>query len=299
MDKQVNVLISTYNGEKYIREQVDSILNQSYSNIKIFIRDDGSTDQTVSVLRQKYGHNPSVVLFAEENIGYRKSFVKLLEIVQEGAYWAFCDQDDVWLEDKVKWAVEWMEGQPIDIPCLFHNSFQLVDEDLQHVLGAYCPPKYEIDFRRAITDSVFQGFSIMMNCKLRELMLECNSASNYAHDWMAGLIALEFGKTCFDARIAALHRRMNDSASAMTIKNRIRWFLRTLSGESDVKNTAKEFYRVFGREQNSRNIEILKWFTHDKFCMSDTIKKVFYPKRWRQSIASEISIRLLMLLQKI
>lgn len=298
--EQVNVLISTYNGEKYIEEQIESIVSQTYPYIKIYIRDDGSTDATCSTiyrLAEKY--KDKIIFSPEENIGYRKSFVKLLKDAAEGSYWAFCDQDDVWLPDKILWAVEWLKQQDDTIPLLFHGSYDLVSEDLLTKNGSYTPPAYEINFRRALTDSVYQGFSIVMNQKLRKYILRCDGDSNFSHDWMAGLIVQKFGRACFDERIACKHRRLDTSISGMTFRNRVSWFVKTLSGESDIKSTAKEFVKTFGQGVEDSDYKIARWFIHDKYCFKDMLKKVFYPRRWRQSISSEIALRILMLLGKI
>ncbi len=296
--KQVNVLLSTYNGEKYLEEQVESIVNQTYENIKIFIRDDGSTDHTIQrlyALQKKY----KLVIVEGSNIGYGKSFMKLLEIAKEGDFWAFADQDDIWFPNKVKWAVEWMEQEEDEIPLLFHSSYELVNEDLSRVIGVYSPPKYKINFQRALTDSVYQGFSIILNRKLREMLLQCNINNITSHDWLAGILVEKFGKAKFDERIACSHRRTEESISSMALKNRIKWFYKTMQGNSDIRTTAKEFDRVFGKKINDRECKMARWFTHDTYSIKDVLKKAFFYKRWRQSLSSEIAVRLLMLLNKI
>lgn len=296
----VNVLVSTYNGEKYIKEQLKSILLQTYPYIKIYVRDDGSTDGTCSIVKEMASENPGrIILLKGNNVGYRKSFILLLQYATEGKYWAFCDQDDVWLPNKILWAVEWMQQQSDEEPLLFHSSYDLVSEDMSIKMGSYVPPKYTIDFRRALTDSVYQGFSIVMNEKLRDYILQCDINSNFSHDWMAGLIVEKFGRAKFDDRIACKHRRLDTSISGMTWKNRIVWFMKTLSGESDIKATAKEFIRTFGNGKDDKDYRMARWFIHDRYCFSDLIKKVLYPKRWRQNMLSEIAIRTLMLLGKI
>lgn len=300
---RVNILLSTYNGSKYIKEQIDSILNQTYSNIYIYIRDDGSIDNTVSIIRERYRkeiEQGKIILLEGENKGYRYSFIELLKAAQDGDLWAFCDQDDIWYENKINWAVEWMLNQKNkEIPLLFHSSFELYDEQKKKIIGAYKPPRYEINFRRAITDCVYQGFSIVMNRELRASLLRCNIENNFSHDWMAGLIVEAFGKACFDARIAALHRRVIESQSGMNLKKRFSWMIQVLKGNSDIKNTACEFNRVYKNELKEEEKEIISWFLLDKYILAESVKKAFYPKRWRQSISSEIVMRTLMLVGKI
>ncbi len=85
----------------------------------------------------------------------------------------------------------------------------------------------------------------------------------------------------------------------MTLKNRMKWFCKTMKGNSDIRTTAKEFDRVFGKKLNDKDCKMARWFTHDSYSIKDVIKKVFFYKRWRQSLSSEIAVRLLMLLNKI
>ena len=93
MDEKVVVLLSSYNGGKYIKEQIESILAQSYKNVELFIRDDGSKDDTVKILKT-YEHNPRIRVFYGENIGFFASFLWLLNNSVQADYYAFADQDD-------------------------------------------------------------------------------------------------------------------------------------------------------------------------------------------------------------
>ena len=97
---KVNILMSTYNGEKYIEEQIQSILNQEEVIIKLYIRDDGSTDNTVKIIESFNKEN--IVLFKMSNIGWKKSSLELTKLVEyhDDEYYAFSDQDDVWKKIK-------------------------------------------------------------------------------------------------------------------------------------------------------------------------------------------------------
>ena len=97
---QVAVLMSTYNGEKYIRDQIDSILSQIKVNVTLFIRDDGSTDSTVKIITQYTEKYSNIKFWVGENIGVGNSFMQLLySLTDEFDYYAFSDQDDIWLNE--------------------------------------------------------------------------------------------------------------------------------------------------------------------------------------------------------
>ena len=99
----VCVIMSTYNGEQYIRQQLASILEQTYKGIQVLIRDDGSSDKTVEILHEYQSRYPNIQYYTGNNMGAAQSFYDLLKHVpMEADYIAFSDQDDVWLEGKVK-----------------------------------------------------------------------------------------------------------------------------------------------------------------------------------------------------
>lgn len=99
--QKVQVLMSTYNGERFLQEQIESILNQSWKNLDILIRDDGSRDQTREILKDYSEKYSNVYIFLEENCGVARSFFELLK-KSDADYVAFCDQDDIWMEQKIE-----------------------------------------------------------------------------------------------------------------------------------------------------------------------------------------------------
>lgn len=300
MEKYVNVLISTYNGEHFIEEQLESIKNQTYPYIHIYVRDDGSSDRTKDILKNYEKRGEIRLLPSGPNLGYGGSFLTLLKEAENGDYWAFCDQDDIWLPQKVEWSVEWLETQDPQKPLLIGNAYQLVDETMEQVIGEHIPPDYRFDFRRSLTDCLYQGFVMTFNRPLRDLMLQGDIEKLLTHDWWANILAVKFGKTYFDPRIAAKHRRLDQSISVMTLRNKFRWFFRTFqTGKSDIRSCAQEYDRIFGQKIDDKDSRIARWFTHDSYCLPDALKKAFYPKRWRPIVSSEIAVRFLMLTGKL
>ena len=124
--------MSTYNGEKYIRMQLDSILGQTYENLCLLIRDDGSTDRTVSILEEYAKRDNRITYYTGKNIGVIQSFLELLRnSSEEAGYYAFADQDDVWLPEKIGRAVEKIEA--VQEPALYCSETYLTDEELNIV----------------------------------------------------------------------------------------------------------------------------------------------------------------------
>lgn len=129
----VAVLMSTYNGEKYLREQVDSILNQKDVDMHLFIRDDGSTDTTLDIVREYISANPGKIsLTTGENLGPGRSFMELVYNVPDTYdYYAFSDQDDVWLEDKLIAGIVMLKERRKE---LYIGNIMCIDE-MSHELG--------------------------------------------------------------------------------------------------------------------------------------------------------------------
>lgn len=118
MDKpKIHILLSTYNGEKYLKAQLDSIFEQTYKNFVLFIRDDGSSDHTVEIIQNYRKQNDFIasrIRFVKgKNVGWQRSFWLLLEQSKGAKYYAFCDQDDVWLPQKLEAAIDMLEKRTI------------------------------------------------------------------------------------------------------------------------------------------------------------------------------------------
>ena len=144
--RKVAILMATYNGEKYIEEQLLSILSQSYTDWSLYIRDDGSTDSTCKIL-ENYAlqYNNIHLIKDSERLGPKLSFIRLLENV-ESQYYMFADQDDYWLENKIHVFLDEMErSQSGDKPTIVCSDLKVVDENLDLI----CPSFWE-----------FSGFKI-------------------------------------------------------------------------------------------------------------------------------------------
>ena len=132
---KILILLSTYNGEKYLKVQLDSLFSQSYKNFKLIARDDGSSDKTLEILK----YYDIELLSSNENIGVKSSFETLLKYAFENSdadYFMFCDQDDVWNQDKVELTFQKMyemEELYKNTPILVHTDLEVVDENLHTI----------------------------------------------------------------------------------------------------------------------------------------------------------------------
>ena len=131
--EKVDILLATYNGEKYIREQIDSILNQNHKDFRLLISDDGSTDKTIEILQEyKEKDNRIEVFLQKNNLGVVKNFEFLLGKV-EAKFYMFSDQDDIWKENKIEKSIEKI-NEGFD---LVYSDLEVVDENLNVTYESY------------------------------------------------------------------------------------------------------------------------------------------------------------------
>ena len=301
MEQQMNkiaVLLSSYNGYEYIEEQIDSICKQKNVDFTLYIRDDGSEKEFVELLcglQKKYDFK----LLKEKNIGFLKSFMEFLAAVDDADLYAFSDQDDIWSESKLEIAEQWFQKQNSydSIPLLYHSAYDLVERGKK--VGHFYFPDAGYDFRRSITENHFSGFSMVINRKMREMMLQGDRDQIGYHDWWAAMIAQAFGKSFSDVKTEAEHRVHGDNVTTFNIKTRLKWLKKNLCETSEIKKRSCEFERCFKNMMSDKDIRTLAMFTQEKYSLRQSLKKAFYPKRWRPAISSEITIRLLMLLGRV
>ena len=200
--------MSTYNGEKYIRMQLDSIRNQTYENIRVLIRDDGSTDQTVSILEEYAKKDGRITYYRGKNIGVIQSFLELLKnSSDEAAFYAFSDQDDVWLPEKIERAVEKIKDTKE--PALYCSETYLTDGELNvlHKDAKMARPS----FGNALVQNICTGCTAVINRRLRNLVKETNPQKIVMHDWWLYLSATAFGKVYYDEEAYIKYRQHGDN----------------------------------------------------------------------------------------
>lgn len=202
---RVQILMSTYNGEEYIREQLDSILGQSYPNVDILIRDDGSSDDTFVILKEYEERHPGIRAYQGENLGVNRSFFELLkQSDKNAAYIGFCDQDDYWLPEKVEKAVEQlrhMEG-----PALYCGAKTLVDEN-REILKSQQNPHVRPGFGNAVIESICSGCTLLMNRELASIITERLPEDVIHHDWWCYMAATYLGSMYYDENSYIYYRQ--------------------------------------------------------------------------------------------
>ena len=141
--KKVQVLLSTYNGEKYLKEQIESILKQKEVDKKLIVRDDGSSDSTIKILEEISNKNKKIIFYKGKNIGPARSFMELLKKSEEADYYSFADQDDIWEENKIISAINKLNN--INEPELYLSALGIVNESLENIETKKVSGKYTFE----------------------------------------------------------------------------------------------------------------------------------------------------------
>lgn len=212
----VSVLMSTYNGEKYLKEQIDSILAQDGVKVHLLVRDDGSKDLTISILNEYVEKGSPITILSESNLGAEMSFHRLCQYAQEhiqSDYYAFCDQDDVWEADKLKVAVSKLSSYPYSLPCLYFSNLQMVDADLRPMRQLFAPGEVVISKRMALIQVFTYGCTCVFNRQTLDDYCKAEFSSELAHDNWIYILSMFLGHVVYDENSHILYRQHGTNLS--------------------------------------------------------------------------------------
>lgn len=230
-DSEIAILLSSYNGEKYISDQIESIINQSYNNWKLYIRDDGSTDSTLKIVQNFISIDVRIILLKDDvqHRGVKESFLWLLRHV-ESDYYMFCDQDDVWEVDKVRESYLACNRFNNNDSILVCTDLSLVDSNLElinHSMWKTHHLKKLVDNPKGLViASMFPGCTMFFNRKVRDLALK--EIYNFTlHDLLISMVTYKN-----KGRVIAIHKPLikyrQHSNNVVGLYTGSHWFLNKL-----------------------------------------------------------------------
>jgi len=297
----VNILLSTYNGEKYLPELLDSIANQTYPHLKITIRDDGSSDNTISIVEEFARLRSDVTLIRGANIGITRSFFTLLSEAEPCGYYAFCDQDDVWLPDKVERAVKALNNHPTDIPVMYCSAYELVDEELRPI-GKSIRKKMRPGFGNALVENNATGCTIVLNNAARDKLIKKLPQKALMHDWWMYMVISAFGTVTYDPVPSILYRQHASNVLGVKTNPLGRWIRRIRQykdrdGERLIRRQVCEFYELYKDEMDEKTLEMTKRFLDDSFI--NRVRNLFSSTFYRQTAIDNLIFKVLYLVNRI
>ncbi|RJL38792.1 glycosyltransferase family 2 protein [Pectobacterium carotovorum] len=285
----VDVVVATYNGEKYIRQQLESILQQTHHDFRVLIRDDGSSDNTVKIIKEISASDPRV-FFIEDSLvsnGVGENFKKLLSHCS-AEYVFLADQDDVWYRNKIELMIEFSKKHFLsNLPCIAYSPGDIVDDSL-HKTGAITDKQLSIV---NIKDMLYsnggvQGCAMVINKALYTRALRYDFFW-HMHDQVLSLYATIFGKIFYLSKTSFMYRQHNNNVKGFNEKNKMFLLCKYFKKNNEYmieKNTYDLFNFFLRVERNSLSlaicnlleeysrIERLSKFQQLKFTLSNRVR---------------------------
>ncbi len=228
METQVDILMTVFNGEKFIDEQIQSILDQTHQNFRLIIRDNHSNDSTPQIIKRwekRFPNNISATL-GTKNLGVLGNFSALTEHAQ-APYIMFSDSDDIWMKEKITKTLakmqEMEQAYGVKTPLLVHTDLTVVDMHLNEIHNSFW--KYSnldgsqpLTLERTLVENVITGCTMMMNRSLLEMAKPIPSEAPM-HDAWLGLVASAFGKIDALSEPTILYRQHGTNDSGANLYN--------------------------------------------------------------------------------
>lgn len=234
MEPRVAILLATYNGERYLAEQLESLLAQTHKNWTLHVSDDGSSDTTLSILEQYRSHMHGRLYIQQgPRQGFAANFLSMAVADRINAdYFAFCDQDDLWHPEKLERAVTWLQQQAPEYPALYCSRTRLIGSTgfplgLSPLLSK--PPS----FRNALVQSIAGGNTMVFNMAMKQLVAQAGNPTVVSHDWWLYMLSSGCRGTIFYDENPAIDYRQHSAnliGSNRSLKSRFKRLRNVMSG---------------------------------------------------------------------
>lgn len=265
---KVNILMSTYNGQQFLAEQIRSIQDQSYTDWTLFIRDDGSSDNTKEILKDFERQDGRIHLIdsdKSDNLGVIKSFHKLVNH-DRADYYFFSDQDDVWLPNKLELSLKEAQNYLADLPLMVYMDLKVVNQDLEIMTESMVKSQSHhanTELVQELTENTVTGGVAMINHALAEMWQETDDI--LMHDWYLALLASAFGNLVFIDQPGELYRQHSDNVlGARTLSKRFKKWIRPhilFAVYWDlIKNSQKQARHLLQMPLSQSNRELIEAF---------------------------------------
>ncbi len=242
----VTVLMSTYNGEKYLTDQIDSIINQKSVNVKLIVRDDGSTDNTIKILR-KYEKEGKLKYYCGKNLKPALSFIDLIFTASGSEYYAFSDQDDIWYPNKLIEAIKSIDDYK-DKPVLYYGSHELINNQ-SATIGFHILDDKRSPFARFIINQA-AGCTMVFNQLLLDAIKKHKPNYIHMHDNWTLKVCQAIGGIVYVDKNPYIKYRQHDS-NAVGLDNslvgKIKRSLKIIKN-GEIQSTIEYLYSLYGDE---------------------------------------------------
>lgn len=295
--KKILVIMSTYNGHKYLREQLDSIFAQKDVDIRLLVRDDGSSDDTINIL-EEYGAHKNIQIIRGTNVGPCKSFIDAIFAADDADFYAFSDQDDVWLPEKLLKALSYISYQ--QGPALYHSNAAMVDKDLKPMANIVFD--HLETFGGALLTSA-TGCTMVMNKSLMDIVKTYypNIKKVVMHDAWVYRIAYAIGAYVYYDKNSYICYRQHENnvatGTSYTFKKKIeKLFIKEVNIR---QTTVDEILIGFRKYMNTSNIMIAESLAYYKRSFFNRVRLLLNRDIRTNYLKTNIQIKVLIILGKL
>ena len=272
----ISILMATYNGESYLAQQIDSLLEQSNQEFLLYINDDCSTDNTMKIVYD-YAAKHSDKIFVSQNIANtgnaKHNFISMMAAYKND-YIMLCDQDDVWLPNKVEITLAKMKElecqHSAKVPLLVHTDLTVVDQDLNIINPSYreaTSRKYgRTSMNQVLTLNNASGCTLMYNRAMADLLVKKPSFCE-VHDWWLQIVAAYLGKIGHIDEQTVLYRQHGDNSIGAKDTRTLTYKIKQFCNNSHIKNRinatypqARSLLELYRNSLSDRQIELLESF---------------------------------------
>ena len=250
---KIAVLLATYNGEKYLKEQLDSLFVQTITDFVVYARDDGSSDKTLEILQEYTSAFPDRLVLIPKlgnKNGAKYNFFELCREAKktDAEYFMFCDQDDVWYKDKIELTLSLMEHSKAEtplLPVLIHTDLEVTDSKLNTINNSFVSER-ALDIKataphKLLIQNNVTGCTVMFDRALLEKAVSVAETDNVVlHDWWFSLVASLFGRIVFLDRPTMKYRQHGDNVLGSKKINSVGYIKQRLGNISYIKQTLRE-----------------------------------------------------------
>lgn len=257
---KILVYLSTYNGEKYLKEQLDSVLQQNECELHIYIRDDGSKDNTRKIILEYCQKYSNISYSFEENLGYARSFWKIFQLENSFDFYAFCDQDDIWLPNKLKKAIDFLNGDK-ETPSLYTSNVIGYDVLENKYINNIFRCNSKKSFYESLQKSFLPGCTFVFNAAAFDIAKKYKGFLE-SHDWALYSIVSAFGQVYYDKEPAIYYRLHQNN---------------TIGKDGKIKSLIKKIRRFFRKSPKTRSKFAFDFYnTYSSFMRNEKYKSFVY-----------------------
>ncbi|WP_218654191.1 glycosyltransferase family 2 protein [Streptococcus pluranimalium] len=267
---KVNIVMSTYNGEKYLADQIKSIQSQTFEDWQLLIRDDGSSDNTPSIIRDMAKRDDRIHFINDgqnENYGVIKSFYHLVKY-DSADYYFFSDQDDVWLPEKIEVTLKRAQSETSAKPLLVYTDLKVVNEDLEVLQESMIKSQSHhanTELVQELTENTVTGGTMMINKALADKWQVYDNL--LMHDWYLALLAASLGKLVYIDQATQLYRQHEANVlGARTWSKRAKNWLKPNTLISKywwlIKSSQNQAEKLLAQEMSESSTQMVKAYVH-------------------------------------